>query len=547
MGSIAGFLAIAAGCLAQQVNWLRHYGNAGGYNSGFILEHDLQGHIYGTGVLVAETVFDSHTATVLGDRDALLAKWDTAGNVIWVRTAGGEPAQLQSDADGGADIAYDPVSDRVVMAGRYSSPNTFFGPHVLSGGSDFESDVFVASYDAQGNCLWAKGAIGFTASSQGLLVDGNSNVYSFGYCSFGGATFYEATTINIPQGGSMAKYDVDGNFVSALQTVSLGGIYDAQWVENDWLVCGQFVSGSTLWGQPVAVQSPGGDGFVARIDTTGAIIWYTSLRSDSAVTIYHCAATSDGKVMVAGVFNENLYVNGDTIEGDPLVLNHFIAFLDEEGSVLWAKVLMVSDLSITRDLEVSANDEFYIMGRLEDQLNLGNTVLTASTSRDGYLARFDTVGNCLAASHFGRVRYAVGSVLCAEEGLYLSCDYDSTMNFSTYTVPVSLLGFTDMFLARLDSLSGFTGIQRITENNEELHIYANPNNGLCIIDLPQSLQASDGLVLSVYDNTGQLVQRAPLEFTEQGLKLDVRAQAKGVYHVELSDGAQRYSGSIVFE
>ena len=80
-----------------------------------------------------------------------------------------------------------------------------------------------------------------------------------------------------------------------------------------------------------------------------------------------------------------------------------------------------------------------------------------------------------------------------------------------------------------------------------LRMAPNPTNGLCTIDLPQSLRATDGLVLSVYDNTGVLVQRTPLEFREQGVKLDVRAQAKGVYHVELSDGQQRYSGSIVFE
>lgn len=75
----------------------------------------------------------------------------------------------------------------------------------------------------------------------------------------------------------------------------------------------------------------------------------------------------------------------------------------------------------------------------------------------------------------------------------------------------------------------------------------NPNNGQCTIDLPMSLRASDGLVLSVHDITGQLVQRMPLVFNAQGVKLDLRARAKGVYHVELTDGQQRYTGTIVFE
>ena len=39
----------------------------------------------------------------------------------------------------------------------------------------------------------------------------------------------------------------------------------------------------------------------------------------------------------------------------------------------------------------------------------------------------------------------------------------------------------------------------------------------------------------------------PLRYTNDGVALDIRAQAKGIYHVELGDGSQRYSGTIVFE
>ena len=58
---------------------------------------------------------------------------------------------------------------------------------------------------------------------------------------------------------------------------------------------------------------------------------------------------------------------------------------------------------------------------------------------------------------------------------------------------------------------------------------------------------TNNLVLSVYDNTGQLVQRTPLGNNGGTIQLDISAQPQGVYHVELSDGDQRYAGSIVFE
>jgi hypothetical protein len=96
-------------------------------------------------------------------------------------------------------------------------------------------------------------------------------------------------------------------------------------------------------------------------------------------------------------------------------------------------------------------------------------------------------------------------------------------------------------------LSGFSGVQQMPLVDQGLHIYANPNNGLCTIDLPDALRPTNDLMLSIYDQQGQLVQRAPLTFLEDGIRLDIRAQAKGIYHVELGDGRQRYTGTIVFE
>jgi len=81
----------------------------------------------------------------------------------------------------------------------------------------------------------------------------------------------------------------------------------------------------------------------------------------------------------------------------------------------------------------------------------------------------------------------------------------------------------------------------------ELHIYANPNKGMCMIDLPEQLRYTADLALLIYDQQGQLVQRVPMRYTTEGVALDISAQAKGIYHVELGDGKQRYTGTIVFE
>ena len=64
---------------------------------------------------------------------------------------------------------------------------------------------------------------------------------------------------------------------------------------------------------------------------------------------------------------------------------------------------------------------------------------------------------------------------------------------------------------------------------------------------PAALQLTDDLMLTIVGQTGQVVQRIPLRYTPEGVAIDIRAQSKGIYHVELGDGRQRYTGTIVFE
>ena len=106
-------------------------------------------------------------------------------------------------------------------------------------------------------------------------------------------------------------------------------------------------------------------------------------------------------------------------------------------------------------------------------------------------------------------------------------------------------GANDGFIAKF---SAITGIQTFGNlGGGQLHIYANPNNGLCTVDLPQDLRYTSDLVLTIFDAQGRAVQSSPVRSSETGIKLDITAQAKGSYFVELSDGQQRYTGTIVFD
>ena len=103
----------------------------------------------------------------------------------------------------------------------------------------------------------------------------------------------------------------------------------------------------------------------------------------------------------------------------------------------------------------------------------------------------------------------------------------------------------DIYIAKLDAITGVENVERVANNS--LLIYANPNQGKCNITIPAEFNNEKILVLSIFDNTGKLIQQNKLNINDGTIKLSLEAEAKGIYNVSLSNGKRSYSGKIVFE
>lgn len=538
---------IACSASAQTPSWWRHYGNAG-HNEGFDLAQDSAGFLYGIGTASAETLnVDGIATEVRGGRDALLVKWDSDGQVKWARTAGGD-YQPPTDADQGGVVRFDHISNRLVVSGRYGSNIAYFDKHVLTGGSsNDEVDLYVATYDTAGHCLWAKGALGYRVLSQELLIDEASTIHVFGNAKVGGASFQENPIVAIPTGGFLAKYAMNGTLLSAERILTNGQLGDAQWIDEDWVIGGMARPGAQLFGTAIPVSTVG-TSFVALTDTAGNVDWVKTFRSNYATEVWNVQVSSTGKILCSGFFVEDLILDGDTLYGPADMYTAFFAIMNAAGAVEQAVTIGSPTEIYVTDLKPGDNGESYLFGQFSDALELGDTLLASTSSRDAFVARFNGAAQPLAAMHWGRSPSFAGSILPTAQGLFVSCIYDSSMTVGSITAPAATVGNWNIFLARFDSLSGFTGVGELRSlAYDGLHIYANPNNGLCTIDLPEGLRTVGDLLLSIFDQNGRLIQRAPLSFTSTGVQLDIRAQAKGIYRVELSGGTRRYTGSIIFE
>ena len=97
--------------------------------------------------------FDSDSLVNIGSAtfDIFLAKYDSNGNIIWVKRAG------NTSMDVGYALSTD-LNNNILIAGNYNNLPLFFGADTIENSGLW--DVFLAKYDEFGNELWAKGAGG---------------------------------------------------------------------------------------------------------------------------------------------------------------------------------------------------------------------------------------------------------------------------------------------------------------------------------------------------------------------------------------------------
>jgi hypothetical protein len=80
----------------------------------------------------------------------------------------------------------------------------------------------------------------------------------------------------------------------------------------------------------------------------------------------------------------------------------------------------------------------------------------------------------------------------------------------------------------------------------QLFIYPNPSPGACNVVIPEEFQHESSLTLSIYDNSGKLVQQIVIDNENPEYSLELTLKAKGVYVAVLSNGKRSVRGRIVF-
>lgn len=340
------------------VKWAKSTGGpSGGYSNS--VATDKFGHVYVTGHFSSSTIsFGSFVLTSNGGYDVFLVKYDTLGNVIWAKNAGG------TQNDYGLGVATD-ATGNVFITGHYGSPTMSVGTSSLNNSGSL--DIFIAKYSSSGNVLWAKSASGSsTDQSFCIATDAAGNSYITG--NFGSTTLAFAPytiTVTISQDFFLTKYDPSGNVLwvkNAGGTNAVVSKYIATNSFNKIFITGYFNSPSLTIGSHTLYSTPTGeDAFIIEYDSNGNVKWAKGSAGSGDAQAYCVATDAYGNVYTTGpVVNSPVTFDTFTVQPintayDPL----FIVKYDSTGNVTYATSL-ISGGDDEFGIIVDANNDLYV-------------------------------------------------------------------------------------------------------------------------------------------------------------------------------------------
>jgi hypothetical protein len=238
----------------------------------------------------------------LGKTDAFLAKLGPKGDLLWVKTFGGQSDdtifRLAVDAQGS-----------IFVLGTFVYEASWGGETFKAAGNS-DTDILLAKYDPDGNHLWSKRfGNAFNDVAGGLAVDPAGNVVFTG-------SFDESITIGEAEYESkgqsdvvVAKFTTGGDLAWAKtygadrEDVGFGIAADAA----GFITVTGWFTGKVDFGKG-ELESPNlnKDVFVFKLDPTGQLVWQRGFGDKDHDQPRALALDGEGNAIVAGIFRFHL-------------------------------------------------------------------------------------------------------------------------------------------------------------------------------------------------------------------------------------------------
>jgi hypothetical protein len=377
-----------------QLLWVQQFAtDAADFVSAAGLAVDAAGSVLVTGWLTGATQVGSVTLPGTGGGAngnsiaAFVVKADSAGNILWAEQLGA----AATSTDTWFWVVTSDGAGNVYLGGGFGGTQTIGGTTLTSVGT---WDALVAKLGPDGTLAWVENAAAGPGDVQasGIAVDGSGNVYAGG--AFEGTAQFGSKHLT-----SAGDYDL-----YALKLNSAGTVLwarDVGGAANDWggpLALDRsgnlYLTGATN-GDP-SVSFTDGQAFIAKLNTTGSLLWTRAYGTGSVNFAEAPALDSSGNVYVGGFFQGGITFDNITLTGNAGD-NAFIVKITSAGSVQWAHGLTGNQF-YGAVVAVDASFNVYAVGSFAgtddfDPDPQGTANLTSAGDYDGYVLELSQRGS----------------------------------------------------------------------------------------------------------------------------------------------------------
>ena len=319
----------------------------------------------------------------IGSQDMYAVKLNETGDVVWIRSFGG------NNIDAASDVIEDSAGNFVIAGFSSSNTGTF------SGQNRGNRDAALIKIASDGTFIWSRTYGGFNDEEAAAVVEGPEGGYLLtgytrsidGNFSFRNNTSSDIFLILTDFNGQPAWFRTYGGTSddegTALTVSSLNRI----------AVTGSFSSGNGTFGN---VQPGQTSFFVIETELNGALFAVTTFGGSGIDVARAIISTSDGGFAIAGRSNSN------TIHFDSINLGSFDAFimkLNTERAIEWVNTFGGSGVDGAFGLSETADGFFRIAG--ESTSSDGDFEGLNRGGFDLFLLTADGDGTPLFATSFG--------------------------------------------------------------------------------------------------------------------------------------------------
>ena len=439
-----------------------------------------KGSIYISGTIEDSVDFGIVKVASKGKRTIFIAKMDTIGNFIWVKTIGDS---LYSRA---RSLAIN--NDGIYLSGEITGK--------LENVSYINS-MFLQKLDFNGNVSWTK-TFGTKRSvvSNSITTDSLGNIYNVGGLLGNNVDFNPASNkdsiLSITSASSLdifvQKLNSNGEFKWAFKMGSAAEATSIVIKGDELFLAGNFSSTVDFDPSSVGIKNLTSNGnakdiFIGKYDLNSKLIWVNQIGSTSEEI---------AKQLEVDKY-KNIYLHG--------------TFSTKNGT----------------------------------STNFLGLTLSTPGNTDAFLLKFNNLGKGILAKTFGGTKTDFGGAIKADtmQNIYVAGSFMESIKLDP-TKTYTSVGANDIFIYK-SLLFEETESSSISENSLNIKVYPNPVSDNLYLTFDQLLESA---TLSITTLNGQTIQSKQILQGQTSENINTNDLIPGIYFVQLSSGINTYTYKI---